>query len=394
MPWIERRPMDQKVMFIADYLRGGQTFSELCIMYSISRKTGYKWVNRYMETGLDGLQERSRRPANSPHRVTYTIRKAVVDLRKEKRVGSTPLGPKKIKALLGERHLLWGIPSETTIYNILKAEGLVSSRKTRRRVFPGQRPFSPVRQVNDVWTTDFKGEFRTGDGCWCYPLTVMDHESRFLLGCQIFDGTKFAETKNAFTRLFREYGLPWRIRSDNGTPFASIAAGGLSRLSKWWIRLGITPERIDPGKPQQNGRHERMHKTLKEDTVIPPAASAARQQELFDAFRREYNYERPHESLGQKPPASYYKSSDRIMPEKLPELNYPGHFKEVLVQSNGVIHHQGHRVYISGLLKSEKLGLEEVADGVWEAYFGPLKLGSFNMRNTKRPRNDYLKLNV
>jgi transposase InsO family protein len=386
--------MDQKVLFIADYLRGGLTFSELCAMYTISRKTGYKWLNRYMDQGFDGLRERSRRPANSPHRVPYAIRKAVIDLRKEKRRSVTPLGPKKIQALLGERHPTWEVPSETAIHNILKSEGLVSARKRRRRVFPGQQPFSPVRHANDLWTTDFKGEFRTGDGCWCYPLTVMDHESRFLLGCQVFDGSRYAETKEAFTRLFREYGMPWRIRSDNGTPFASIAAGGLSRLSKWWIRLGIMPERIEPGKPQQNGRHERMHKTLKEDTAIPPAASAARQQGLFDSFRQEYNYERPHESLGQKTPGSQYQPSVRSMPEKLPELDYPGHFKEALVHSNGVIQHQGHRVYISGLLKAEKLGLEEVADGIWEAYYGPLKLGRFNMRQAKKSRNDYLKLNV
>ena len=394
MPWKEIKPMDQKILFIADYFRGGFTFKDLCMMYGISRKTGYKWVNRYTELGADGLQERSRQPHKSPLRIPYAIREAVIRVRLDRRRKRTPPGPKKIKVLLGRDHPSWELPSETSIYNILKKEGLVKPQKQRRRVAPVQRPFSPVHGPNDVWSTDFKGQFKTRNGTWCFPLTVMDHKSRFLLGCSGFDGTKFDRTRAAFENLFREYGLPWRIRTDNGVPFASIAAGGLSRLSMWWVRLGIIPERIEPGKPQQNGRHERMHRTLKEATAIPPAATIEQQQKLFDSFRYEYNHERPHESLEQKTPASQYRASSRSMPEKLPELAYPGYFKTTLVHHNGVIHHQGHRVYVSGLLRKEKVGLEEISDGVWEVYYGPLRLGRFNMRAIKKSQNDYLKINM
>lgn len=394
MPWKEIRPMDQKILFIADYLRSGHTVTDLCMMYGISRKTGYKWVNRYKEIGSDGLQERSRQPHTSPQRIPYTIREAVIEMRKDWQLRRTRLGPKKIKVLLGQQHPSWELPSETSIYNILKKEGLVTPQKHRKRVAPGQQPFSPVREANDVWSADFKGQFKTKDGVWCYPLTVMDHQSRFLLGCRSFTGTGFEATKAAFENLFREYGLPWRIRTDNGTPFASIAAGGLSRLSMWWVRLGILPERIERGQPQQNGRHERMHKTLKEVTAIPPAATMNQQQKRFDAFRNEYNCERPHESLKQKTPASFYHASGRAMPGKLPELSYPAYFRIALVHHNGIIHHQNHRVYVSGLLKKERVGLEEVADGIWEVYYGPLRIGSFDMREIKRPRNDYLKLKV
>lgn len=394
MPWKEIRPMDQKILFIADYLRGGFTFKDLCMMYGISRKTGYKWVNRYTELGADGLQNRSRKPFNSPLRIPYAVQEEIIRLRLDQGRRRTLPGPKKIKALLGKGHPTWGIPSETSIYNILKKEGLVRPQKQRRRVALAQQPFSPVHGPNDVWSADFKGQFKTRDGTWCFPLTVMDHKSRFLLNCKGFDGTKFEPTKAAFEILFREYGLPWRIRTDNGVPFASIAAGGLSRLSMWWVRLGILPERIEPGKPQQNGRHERMHRTLKEATAIPPADTMEQQQKQFDSFLHEYNHERPHESLGQKTPASRYQASFRTMPEKLPELVYPGYFKTALVHHNGVIHHQGHRVYVSGLLRKEKVGLEEVSEGEWEVYYGPLQLGRLNMRVVKKTRNDYLKLNV
>ena len=394
MPWKEIRPMDQKVLFIADYLRGGLTFSDLCMMYGISRKTGYKWVNRYEELGFEGMQERSRQPLSSPHCIPYIVRNEIIKIRQDRGRRGTPPGSKKIKVLLGRNHPSWEIPSETSIYNILKKEGLVKRQKHRRRVAPMQLPFSPVHKPNDVWSADFKGQFKTKDGTWCFPLTVMDHKTRFLLDCRGFGGIGFEATRNAFACLFQEYGLPWRIRTDNGVPFASISAGGLSRLSKWWVRLGIIPERIEPGKPQQNGRHERMHRTLKDATVIPPAANVQEQQKLFDTFCYEYNYERPHESLAQETPASQYQASSRAMPQKLPELSYPGYFKIAHVQHNGVIHHQGHRVYVSGLLKKEKVGLEEIADGIWEVYYGPLQLGRFNMKDIKKPQNDYLKLEV
>lgn len=391
MPWKEVQPMDQKLLFIADHLREVTSFSDLCHRYGISRKTGYKWVARYEELGIEGLHDQSRRPHEHPLQTPYVVRKAIIELRSGRR---DPPGPKKIRVLLEQHHPDWEIPSKTTIYNILAEEGLIHPQRRRKRVPAGQQPFSAVREPNDVWSADFKGQFKTKDGTWCYPLTVMDHQSRFLLGCQNLDGTRREQTRKIFETLFQEYGLPWRIRTDNGVPFASNSPGGLSQLSKWWIRLGIMPERIEPGKPQQNGRHERMHKTLKEATAIPPAQTAQRQQQEFDDFRHHYNNERPHESLGQKTPASIYRPSTRPMPNKLPELEYPGYFKVALVHHSGIIHHQGHRVYIAGLLKGEKVGVEENADGVWDVFFGALRLGRFDMRTAKKARNDYLRLDV
>jgi putative transposase len=384
------KPMDQKLLFIADCLRLTSTFKDLCYRYGISRKTGYKWVARYNELGLEGLLNQSRKPHKQPLKTPFAVRKSILELRDRR----DPPGPKKIQVLLRQKHPERDIPSKTTIYNILAEEGLIRSRRRRKRIPAGQQPFSPVHEPNDVWSADFKGQFRVKDGTWCYPLTVMDHHCRYLLECRSLAGTRLDQTKQAFETLFREYGLPWRIRTDNGVPFASNSPGGLSQLSKWWIRLGIMPERIEPGKPQQNGRHERMHKTLKSATVIPPAPTAKLQQQAFDAFRKQYNNERPHESLGQATPASQYRPSPRRMPETLPELEYPGHFRVALVHHNGIIHHRGHRVYIAGLLKGEKVGVEETADGVWDVYFGPLRLGSFDMRNIKKACNDYLNLHV
>ena len=391
MPWKEVKPMDQKLLFIADHLRATDTFKDLCHRYGISRKTGYKWVARYMELGFEGLHNQPRKPHQHPLKTPFTVRKAIIGLRSKQR---DPPGPKKIQVLLRQNHPEWDIPSKTTIYKILAEEGLIRPQRRRKRVPVGQQPFSPVHHPNDVWSADFKGQFKTRDGTWCYPLTVMDHQCRYLLECINFPGPRLEQTREAFESLFREYGLPWRIRTDNGAPFASNSPGGLSQLSKWWIRLGIVPERIEPGKPQQNGRHERMHRTLKNATAIPPSPTAQLQQQAFDAFRQQYNNERPHESLGQTTPASKYRPSTRCMPEKLPEIEYPGYFRIALVHHSGIIHHQGHRVYIAGLLKSEKVGVEETADGIWDVYFGPLRLGSFDMRDIKKARNDYLKLNV
>lgn len=390
MPWEEVRPMDQKLLFIADTIREASTFIDLCRRYGISRKTGYKWVARYRELGLEGLQDQSRKPHQHPLKTPFTVREAIIELRTRR----DPPGPKKIQVLLAGKHPEWDIPSKTTIYNILNENGLIRPQRRRKPVPACQQPFSPVNEPNDVWSADFKGQFKAQDGTWCYPLTIMDHEARYLLACQRLAGTQLEPTKKIFEALFQEYGMPWRIRTDNGVPFASNSPGGLTRLSVWWIRLGIMPERIDRGKPQQNGRHERMHRTLKAATAIPPAQTAQLQQEAFDVFRHQYNNERPHESLGQVPPASRYSPSPRQMPEKLPELEYPGHFRIALVHDNGIIQHQGHRVYIAGLLKGEKVGVEETADGIYDVYFGPLWLGRFEMRATKKTRNDYLKLHV
>ncbi len=250
MNWNTVRPMDQKVLFIADSLRMSGTFSELCERYGISRKTGYKWLKRYHEEGVEGLDDRSRRPRAHPDTTPQAIREAIIEIRQSRRILT---GAKKIQTALGHRFPSEHIPSHTTINRILRREGLLRSRRKRQRVPPHDKPFAPVHQPNELWSIDFKGQFKLGNGKYCYPLTVMDHHSRYLIGCEGLTGTRHQDTRQAFIRLFKDYGLPDRIRSDNGVPFASLTLAGLSRLSVWWVRLGILPERIQPGCPQQNG---------------------------------------------------------------------------------------------------------------------------------------------
>jgi transposase InsO family protein len=382
--------MDEKVLFTADYIRGGCSFTALCARYGISRKTGYKWINRYHQAGMDGLSERSRQPKQSPLKTPYPIRKAIIELRKR----HSKMGAKKLRILLQQQFPNEVIPSKTTLYHILQREGLITSRRKRQRVPPFPQPFAPVRAPNELWSADFKGQFKTHNGIWCYPLTIMDHDSRYLLGCQGLEGTGFIDTQTTFTRLFKEYGLPERIRTDNGTPFASRAVGGLSRLAAWWIRLGILPERIKPGCPQQNGRHERMHRTLKQAVAKPPAANFKAQQRCFDQFRHDYNHSRPHEALGQKTPASCYQPSPRVFPDKLPELCYPDYYDVHTVRTTGVVYWHNGQVYVSHILKGENVGLNQVDDGIWDIYFGPVRLGGFNEREVKGHAVSYWTLKV
>jgi len=389
MPWKEVKPMEQKILFIADYLRGRGSFTELCKSYGISRRIGYKWIKRYQDGGIDAMHERSRKPHESPQSTPYYICKEIVAVRTK---GRTKPGPKKIQTILSTRHPGWTIPSKTTIYNIIRREGLVEKRKLRRRVPAEPRPFGPVRGPNDLWSADFKGQFPTGNGTWCYPLTVMDHDSRYLLDCRALPGTALHSVREAFERLFRDYGLPLRIRTDNGVPFASHSVRGISHLSRWWIRLGILPERIEKGKPQQNGSHERMHRTLKDAALRPPARTSALQQEVFDEFRNEYNEERPHEALDQKTPASKYRPSLRRMPDQLPELEYPGHYRLATISSHGVMYCFGRLIYVGHVLTGERVGLEEIKDGTWNVHFGPLLLGYVDLTEEKKNRHGYERL--
>lgn len=391
MPWKEVKPMDEKVLFIADYLRGAETITDLCQRYGISRKTGYKWIQRYRQQGMAGLAECSRRPHQSPLTTPYALRQAIMALRQRRR---TPPGAKKIQALLAQRFPNASIPSKTTIYNVLNQAGLVSAKAPRRRVAPGAPAFAPVSAPNALWSADFKGQFKTRSGHWCYPLTVMDHHSRYLLGCQGMGGTRFADTQHTFTRLFKEYGLPGRIRTDNGVPFATTATAGLSRLAVWWIKLGIVPERIAPGQPQQNARHERMHRTLKQAATKPPSSTLKAQQRRFDRFRQQYNDARPHEALDQTTPASCYTPSTRAFPDTLPEPHYPDYYEIRKVGSSGVIYWRNKQVYISHLLHDEPVGLSEVADGLWDVYFGPLRMGHFNERDVKGCTVPYLTIKM
>src|SRR6266850_1034815 len=316
MPWRAASPMDQRTQFIADFLRDVLSLTELCALYGVARKTGYKWIDRYLRHGPAGLEERSRRPRRSPNQTSDAVASAI-------------LAP------------------------------------------------------NDVWSADYKGQFRTGDGRYCYPLTVADGFSRYLLGCQALASTAGEGAKPIFTRLFQEYGLPKRIRSDNGVPFATNTLARLSTLSAWWVRLGILPELIEPGQPAQNGRHERMHRTLKAETTRPAAGSLAAQQRKFNVFREEFNHERPHEALDQETPASCYTPSPRPMPDRLPPLEYPDRFEVRYVSANGGIRWNSRWVNVSTVCIGEYVGLEEIDDGIWNVYFGPLKLGRLLERHLR-----------
>lgn len=390
MPWKDVRPMDQRVLFVADYLREHYPFSELCLRYGVSRKTGYKWVERYKREGVEGLEERTRRPLSQPTQLPYAMRESIIELRGSRR---TELGPKKIQACLRQRYSDRPAPSLTTIYNVLKGAGLIISRRKRPRVARGAGIVEGIKTPNGLWSADFKGQFLMGDARWCYPLTVMDHASRYVLGCQGLASTRAVQTRAVFERLFRQYGLPERVRTDNGVPFASLGTGGLSRLSIWWIRLGIVPERITPGRPQQNGRHERMHRTLKRAVTQPPATNLHAQQRRLNAFCHHYNTERPHEALGQRTPASVYTVSLRAYPDRLPELSYPSYMQSHRVCHNGLIYWNAWRIYIGYLLAGEEVGIEEVGDGVWNIHFGPIRLGEIDQRNLKRG-DDYLTLKL
>lgn len=371
MPWKEELLMDQKTEFVSEYLRDSLSFTELCQRYHISRKSGYKWINRYQAEGPAGLLDRSRRPHSSPDQTPDSLRRAII----EARLRHPSWGAKKLLKLLARKDPRSAWPSGWTVCEILKREGLVRLKTRRRKTGHPGRPTSIVTAPNELWCVDFKGQFKTRDGRYCYPLTVTDRYSRYLLGCQGLLSTETLGAKGVFTDLFKRYGLPARIRSDNGVPFASTALGRLSELSVWWIQLGIKPELIEPGKPQQNGQHERMHRTLKAETTRPPQANLAQQQRLFDRFRREYNEVRPHEGIELQTPASKYETSTRPLPKELPALDYPEHFETRLVSKNSGIRWNSKWVAVSHTCAGLHIGLEEVDHGLWDVYLGPVKLG-------------------
>jgi len=373
MPWKEELPMEQRLRFIGDYLNGYFSFAELCDRYGISRRTGYKWVNRYHESGdPNSLVDRSRRPYHFPTKTPEIITEALLSVRDKHPFW----GPTKLLWRVGQDHPEWGkLPSPSTVSLILQRNAYTGKRRKRiSRPHPG-KPMTVITEPNQVWTLDFKGQFKTQDGIYCYPLTIADGFSRYIFTCKGLLSPSHDPVKEAFERLFSEHGLPQRIRSDNGTPFASIALGRLSRLSVWWIRLGILPELITPGCPQQNGRHERMHKTLKYETTIPPAENLEKQQLRFDGFLYEFNYERPHEALGMKVPSEIHTMSPRPLPEKLPQIEYPSHFEIRRVSKNACFRWKSTFVSASHVLVDEYIGLEEIDNGIWEVYFGPIWLG-------------------
>lgn len=387
MPWKEIKPMDEKVLFISDCIRDLWPFAEVCRRHGISRKTGYKWLNRYQSMGLTGLSDQSRRPHGHARQIPYNVRQRIVQLRTESAL--TP-GAKKIHAQLVTELGEQDTPCLSSINQILKDSALVKPRRKRRYVSRYPHPLRAGQEANELWSVDFKGQFKLyGGGPWCYPLTVMDDYSRFLIGNACQKSVQTPETQASFEKLFREFGLPRRIRSDNGVPFASKATAGLSRLSAWWIRLGIMPERIEPGKPQQNGKHERMHRTLKWAALPSKSPTFEQQQVSLDEFRYHYNYERPHEALSQQTPASRYCESLRAYPEHLPEVVYPGHFTRLTVRPSGTVYWGNGQVYISHILAGEPIGLEEVADGLFDAYYAFYRIGQFDIRDNKNNVRQY-----
>lgn len=379
MPWRTTDLMQIREQFIEHALSGHFQVAALCNAYGISEKTGHKWLSRYKSEGSDGLADRSRAPHESPNKVSLALRREILALR-----GKHPTwGPKKLRRILRGRSPSLSWPAASTIGEILKREGFVAPRTRRRSIgLPLDSTLTSASSPNEVWSADFKGEFRLMNGSYCFPLTVQDVSSRYLIGTTALSSTASVPVEIAFARHFDEFGLPRVIRTDNGVPFANPRGlGRLSRLSLWWIKLGIRPERIDPGEPQQNGKHERMHKTLKAEATRPPSSSLAEQQTRLDQFRAEYNEERPHESLGQETPASCYVVSSR-RPEVCADVfEYPLHYELQTVCSNGMVGFKKRHFFLSKALEGEEIGFEEIEDDVWRVDLGPLVLGILHLSN-------------
>jgi len=375
--------MKERVKFILEWEQrwnaqeGVVNVAELCRMFGISRQTGHVWIRRYRDAQheLTALEERSRRPHTHPHAVTDEMQDVIVWARKQR----PRWGPRKLRAWLANRYPSEDFPSVSAMGAILKRRGLVTPRRRRRRTAaPVTQPFSDCDRANRVWCVDFKGWFKTRDGNKCHPLTLIDAYSRYLLRVEVVERPDGNHVSSVFDSAFREFGLPDAIRSDNGPPFASIGAGGLTSLAVWWLRLGIRLERIEPGKPQQNGRLERMHLTLKTDTPI--ADDLIAQQREFDVFRRIYNEERPHEALSDHVPASVYARSRRQYPRKLlrPDEMADPWCHQAKVDKQGAIRWKRRRIFISQALRHEFVALEEIDDGRWQVVFGPIPLGTLD----------------
>jgi transposase InsO family protein len=374
MPWEQTSVMDQRVKFIADWLSGEYFKTELCAVYGISRPTADKWIERYEEGGIKALEELSRAPHCHPNETPEQVREMLI----QTKLNHRSWGPKKVLDYLRHRQSAVHWPADSTAGEILKRAGLVQRHVRRRHVTPYSEPFSDCQAPNQTWSADFKGDFLLGNGRRCYPLTLSDNFSRYLLVCQGLEHPSYRAVRPWVEWAFSHYGLPYSIRTDNGAPFASLALGGISELSKWWIKLGIRPERIQPGKPSQNGRHERMHRTLKHDA--PPQPTLKSQQRCLDRFLTEYNWQRSHEALDRKTPGSVYRPSTRLYRAKLSSIEYPSGVLVRQVRHNGEIKWHGSLVYVSQLLAQEPIGLKQIGPDQWEVRYSFHLLGILDER--------------
>lgn len=372
MPWKEVLPMEEKIAFVMKVKEGLESFAALCRLYGVSRRTGYKWWGRYQAGGLEALANLSHRPHRCPHESDRVWKDRVVALR----LRHPTWGPKKLRRQLMQRY---GdeVPAASTLGAKLKAMGLVRARRRRVRGLVERGSLTSAEQANGVWGVDFKGWFRTGDGMRCDPLTMSDLATRYVLCCRIVERQSYAAVRPVFEEIFQQYGLPEVIRVDNGSPFGTVGPGGLSRLSVWWISLGIRPEFIEPGHPEQNGVHERMHRTLKAETTKPAAQNRRAQQKRFERWRRHFNEERPHEALGQRVPASFYQPSNRRYGRTKIEQQYGGEFIVRRVRSNGEIRWRGGLRYMGQALIGQRVGLRKVKDERVEVWFGNRLMGDF-----------------
>jgi putative transposase len=381
MSWLETEPMNEKVKFISAYLNNqSDTFISICARFNISCKTGYKYLKRYQEYGIDGLKELSRAPHHNAKRSPPFVEKSILDIKNR----HPSWGSKKILNWLTQEKCKHRWPAKSTIDEILKRHGLVTPAKRKRRVAPYTQPFILCDSPNDSWSMDYKGQFMLGNKELCYPLTVTDNYSRYLLAVKGSKQISGKTTKQVLTELFHEYGLPRSIRSDNGSPFAGNGLAGLSSLAVWLIKLSIVPERIRAGHPEENGRHERMHLTLKKETANPPKWNQCQQQKCFDAFQTIFNEERPHEGIDFNRPAWLYSASKKSFPKKIPSIEYDSNFTNIRrIRTNGTMKWRCKEVFITETLVGESIAMMPHSDSEWILYFSFLPLGIFNEKTLK-----------
>jgi len=376
MPWNETCTMNERLAFIDAWKSRDFTLSALCRRFGISRKTGYKWISRVLEEGRSGLADRSRAAHHRPNQTPEDVVRALIKVKHKHPSCGPAMLIKRLRKREPRRH--WPAPS--TAGEILKRHGLVKPRKKRKHVPPHSEPLGHASETHTVWSADFKGQFQLGNGRWCYPLTMTDNYSRFLIDCKGLYSIALDPVKHRYEKAFRRWGLPHAIRTDNGYPFAGCSIGGLTPLSVWLLKLGVMPERIAPGHPEQNGRHERMHRTLKAAAINPPKANLSAQQRAFNRFYQDFNYERPHQALDDQRPGDWIVPLDRHFPDAVPEVVYPDAYTMRRVHTDGSIKWRGENIYLGSVLIRESVGLEPIDNDQCQLYFGKLIIGILDER--------------